>query len=259
MGLLHKGVTILAFDETYDDQKTVQSFTHETINLKNLHHTNLFCEEDSLRKIEAALKRRTQRGITFLGSGNYHYVSSLLLKEAPKPFTLVLFDNHPDMDNGFEQKMLSCGSWVSYALKTNPLLEKVVMIGPTSIQAHFRPPYSVQIFPFTKQHHEDRNLVLSAIHTDMTYISIDKDVLDPDFAETNWDQGVMDKQELFSYIAAILEEKQVFGIDICGETPVSPAERFLPHASGIIRKNDAVNAEILALCLQAEPRHVVGA
>ncbi|WP_041818211.1 arginase family protein [Heyndrickxia coagulans] len=254
MGLLHKGVTILAFDETYDEQKRIQSFPHETINLKHIRHTNLFCEKQALFQIETALDRRKQKGITFLGSGNYHYVTSLLLKKTPKPFTLVLFDNHPDMDDSFEQTLLSCGSWVSYALKTNPLLKRVVIIGPTSFKTHRRPPQTVQIFPFNGRNLENRKRILSAIPTDTVYISIDKDVLSPAFAETNWDQGRMGKQELLSCISAILDQKQVFGIDICGETAVSPAERFLPHAFEISQKNDAMNAEILEVCLERHPQ-----
>ena len=48
--------------------------------------------------IKRALNRRKNKGITFIGSGNYHYVSHLLLEEINKPFTLILFDHHTDMN-----------------------------------------------------------------------------------------------------------------------------------------------------------------
>ena len=49
------------------------------------------------------------------------------------------------------------------------------------------------------------------------YISIDKDVLNPASAATNWDQGSLSLQELEKLLAVILQKEQVVGIDICGE------------------------------------------
>ncbi|WP_018663732.1 arginase family protein [Heyndrickxia acidiproducens] len=259
MGLLHKGVAILEFDETYDEQEKLQSIPHEPINLRHLPHSNLFCEDAALRQIQTGLQKRRKRGITFLGSGNYHYVTLLLLQEAAEPFSLVLFDNHPDMGKDCENQMLSCGSWVSFALQQNPLLEKVIIVGPTAIKEPLPRTPSASIFPFSAQHGVDLKLVLSAIHTETIYISIDKDVLAPRFAATNWDQGIMDKSVLLSYLASLISAKRVFGVDICGETRMSPAEQFMPRIREAIRKNDAMNTEILSTCLNAARHHMVGA
>ena len=49
------------------------------------------------------------------------------------------------------------------------------------------------------------------------YISIDKDVLNPASAATNWDQGSLSLWELEKLLAVILQKEQVVGIDICGE------------------------------------------
>ena len=49
------------------------------------------------------------------------------------------------------------------------------------------------------------------------YISIDKDVLAPSSAITNWDQGSLTLSELEQLLAVVFRQEQVIGIDICGE------------------------------------------
>lgn len=48
-------------------------------------------------------------------------------------------------------------------------------------------------------------------------MSIDKDVLEPRDAITNWDQGHMNLSTLLQYVRSIKNKKSVHGIDICGE------------------------------------------
>jgi arginase family enzyme len=252
MGLAKSGITILHFDETYLMQGKLQNYTHEDIDLQQLQHTNLMCEEESLAVMESLLQNRSQKGIIFIGSGNYHYVSYLLLKEVTKPFTLVLFDNHSDLGTEQDQAdhLLSCGSWVSYALKEVPLLQKVVIIGPTSILPHHFTHPRVVLFPFDGRHQYSVKSILSVIHTQNVYISIDKDVLNTTEAVTNWDQGGMNMETLSHYLDYILEHKQAEGIDICGEDHLSPIGAIIPDGHMAIQKNENANIRILQKCLE---------
>ncbi|MGG3692761.1 arginase family protein [Heyndrickxia ginsengihumi] len=259
MGLLNKGITILQFDDIYDQQQKLYQFPHETINLKKLLHVNLYCEEKSLALIKSRLKQRKYKGITFLGNGNYHYVSYLLLQELTKPFSLVLFDNHPDLDINHDAVMLSCGTWVSYALHNIPMLQKVVIIGPTTIKESIQSSELISIFPFNHCQDYSTKLILSTIHTDDIYISIDKDVLNHHDAETNWDQGMMDKATLLNYIKELIRGKTVHGLDICGEPSISPLDYILPQSQKMLHKNEATNTEIIQTCLHDYPHHIIGA
>ena len=47
------------------------------------------------------------------------------------------------------------------------------------------------------------------------YLSIDKDVLAPDVAQTNWDQGVMQLEELTAAIEPLRE--RIIGSDVVGD------------------------------------------
>ncbi|MGY5804110.1 arginase family protein [Rhizobium hainanense] len=71
--------------------------------------------------------------LCFMGSGDFHHVTALLLDGALErqsgATTLIHFDNHPDwvkFDGG-----MHCGSWVNRAL-ANPSIQKVVTIGVCS-------------------------------------------------------------------------------------------------------------------------------
>lgn len=68
-------------------------------------------------------------GIHFIDSGNYHYMSLFFLERIPTDFTLLLIDNHTDMNENAFGDILSCGNWVRKALETLPHLKKVVMLG----------------------------------------------------------------------------------------------------------------------------------
>ncbi|NTJ66248.1 arginase [Agrobacterium rhizogenes] len=71
--------------------------------------------------------------LCFMGSGDFHHVTALLLDGALErqsgAVTLIHFDNHPDwvkFDGG-----MHCGSWVNRAL-ANPSIQKVLTIGVCS-------------------------------------------------------------------------------------------------------------------------------
>ena len=261
MGLVKTGITITQFDDTYLQQHELCKYPHEEIDFENLQHVNLYCEQNSLRIIQKDLQTRKQKGITFIGSGNYHYVSYLLLQEITEPFTLVLFDNHPDLGTAEEQSMhlLSCGTWVSYALQHLPLLQQIVIIGPTTTMPHQTRDPRINIFPFEDSRHYTLETIQSAIHTNTAYISIDKDVLNRSAAVTNWDQGNMNLETLTQYLAFIFKNKLVEGVDICGEIHISPVQAFLPDYQKIIQKNEEANLQILATCLKAALQHSKGA
>ena len=76
---------------------------------------------------------RNKARLSFMGSGDFHHVSALLLalalEQQSKPVTVIHIDNHPDwvqFSGG-----IHCGSWVNSAL-ANPMVAKVITIGVCS-------------------------------------------------------------------------------------------------------------------------------
>ena len=91
-------------------------------------------ELDAFReKVAHALNGNSEPRLTFMGSGDFHHVSALLLTSAlqhhSRQVTLIHVDNHPDWVK-FE-KGTHCGSWINRALE-QPQVQKVITIGVCS-------------------------------------------------------------------------------------------------------------------------------
>ena len=117
-------VSILNFDQVYQTQKFFHNIDYEWIEFSDIKNTNRYCEPQSLKIINERLKRRENKGIAFIGSGNYHYVTYLFMLEIQEPFTLILFDHHSDMIRPICKSFISCGSWVLEALEDIPMLKR---------------------------------------------------------------------------------------------------------------------------------------
>lgn len=88
---------------------------------------------DELHRRLARSLRRRQPNLVFMGSGDFHHVSALLLSLALEnhsgPATVIHIDNHPDWVH-FSGGM-HCGSWVNRAL-AHPQVARVVTLGVCS-------------------------------------------------------------------------------------------------------------------------------
>ncbi|GAB7386986.1 arginase family protein [Bacillaceae bacterium] len=252
MGLVHDGVIFLNFDQSYVPQRKLRQWPHVWLDLHDIRQTNRYCEKASLLEIERRLRSRRKSGVTFIGSGNYHYVTYLLLRKITQPFTLILFDHHTDMIQEPSSFPISCGSWVTEALMELSALQKAIIVGAQPDSLPSLPPRlatKVTLYPKDDVRKLDSralaNRLLADIATANIYISIDKDVLDESEAVTNWDQGSMKLDALVRVLHRLILAKNVLGIDICGEWPASPVDFFSPSCRAAIAKNETSNQKIL--------------
>ena len=93
------------------------------------HEEEMSKDEKTLNIIRKKLYNIENYKIKFIDSGNYHYISYLILEKIKKPFVLVLFDHHTDMQPSYFEELMSCGCWVKKTLDDNEYIEKVVLIG----------------------------------------------------------------------------------------------------------------------------------
>jgi len=92
-----------------------------------------------LARLEAKLGESAHRHgdggpvLAFLGSGDFHHVSAMLIAraaaDASRPFTIVHLDNHPDWVRC--SSGMHCGSWVNRALATSNVA-KIITVGVCS-------------------------------------------------------------------------------------------------------------------------------
>jgi len=201
---------------------------HHGIHINNLeldttNGVNGYCSIEAQKMIKRACTTIRMPALSFLGSGNYHYLTYFLLQQINRPFSLVLFDFHSDMQAGISDSLLSCGNWVSFAMRDNPHMKQVFICG---LSERYIPSVTLmsskQVHYFTekKLHSYGWLSDFERLSRYPIYVSIDKDVFDLKFARTNWDQGSMNQDMMISFFELIFQKKELIGGDICGECSV---------------------------------------
>ena len=211
------------YDIMYPDDDGI--FTGK-IDMSDISGTNCYCDDESAGLIRGRLS--DEADIRFMDSGNYHYLSYLYMERIKEPFSLVLIDNHTDMQPPGFGDILSCGGWVRYAMERLTHLKKIYLLGMSGEHLSEAEPLPENVSYGTLPDATDELPV---------YLSIDKDVLSPEFAATDWDQGAMTMDELTETVEKIAAEHRLLGIDICGEKKEAPT-------SWDIKKNRAANTKL---------------
>lgn len=217
--------------ENFYYQKEVQwmDFTHTT-------GVNCYCTEEAAEEIKDKIRKCDFSGIHFLDSGNYHYLSKFWVEKIQTPFSLVVFDNHTDMQEASFWGMLSCGSWVRELILSNANMLEVCIVGP-SRQSFEECEQELQekVIAVSKEEIKKESDIFSEFlernKEIPLYISIDKDIFSREYARTNWDQGEVTFSEVENWINMAFVHRFVLGADICGEnsqdtTNVSCQEDF---------------------------------
>ena len=254
-------------------------------------------------RLREALPANAGPALVFCGSGDFHHITPILLQRAIEAaglpaVTVLHFDNHPDWVR-FPYGV-HCGSWVGQAARL-PGVTKVITVGVCSPDIRKPSPRRADLELLTEQRLElyayrapdgGRSIELCGrtwptieamgdaafaeflpgrISTEAIYITIDKDVLSPDDAATNWDQGRTSLALLKSLLAAVLRGHRLIGADVVGDW--SPAiygggavarlmkcgeawldqPRSTPPA-GALAANEGVNLELLDLFVGAPSR-----
>lgn len=189
---------ILDLSGVYQDSGFAAAMAHRAtrLELSGIEGTTCYCDPDAEARLHAVVADRTER-IHWIDSGDYHYLTKVLTDAlVSEPFTLVLFDHHPDDQAPAFGGVLSCGGWVASMQAENALLERVIAVGPDGADP--------------------------ALEVDgkAVWISLDKDVLSTAYARTDWSQGELTLPELETKLAEIFRRSaRVLGVDICGEFP----------------------------------------
>ncbi len=280
-------ITVQDFTGVYAEQAFMQELraTAETskdvrwLNCTKIVGTDCYCDDDAIKEInelidnaESNSKSESDRNIVnrdkstndiapqpsihFFDNGNYHYMSKLWTDRVQEPFTLIVFDHHPDMQPPRFGGILSCGGWVKEVLDNNKFIQSVIIIGvkdelietvreelsqsgESSIleKVTFIKESELSTLPFQSSLSSFVSR-LSSQHS--LYISIDKDALLPTYAATNWDQGSLTLDALKNCITTLASGRKILGIDICGER----AHDFEGNEHHTVQEADSLNSEL---------------
>ena len=244
-----KEIVITNFSGIYKNQNFYKNYAEEEIfwtELSDLSGCNCYCDAEASDRIRKEIQAFTGKGLHFIDSGNYHYMTRLWLEKLQIPFRLLVFDNHTDMQPPAFGGLLSCGGWIAASLEELPLLQEVILVGPDE-EAYTQVELDLQqkvLFlsreKLSTMTTEEKEGFFNNLSEDLPlYVSVDKDVLCKGDASTTWSQGDMHLSELMSFLELVLERQNILGMDVCGECDMdSCSEDFL---------NDHANEAILRL------------
>jgi len=183
------------------------------------------------------------------GSGDFHYLTALRLRQIVEPFVLVSFDNHPDWD--VRPPKWGCGGWVNRALKL-PQVRRVSVWGcgnfecwwPHQIFGNRRAERAgiLEVHPWADDRpvkdrarrgailrdnwRERFEQFLKSLGEASAYITIDLDCLRAQEAVTNWENGRFSIADLEWALGKLRESSQILGGDICGAYSKPEYARF---------------------------------
>lgn len=244
-----KEIVITNFSGIYKNQNFYKNYAEEEIfwtELSDLSGCNCYCDAEASDRIRKEIQAFTGKGIHFIDSGNYHYMTRLWLEKLQIPFRLLVFDNHTDMQPPAFGGLLSCGGWIAASLEELPLLQEVILVGPDEeAYTQVEPDLQQKVLFLSREKlstmtAEEKVGFFNNLSEDLPlYVSVDKDVLCKGDASTTWSQGDMHLSELMSFLELVLERQNILGMDVCGECDMdSCSEDFL---------NDHANEAILRL------------
>ena len=244
-----KETVITNFSGIYKNQNFYKNYAEEEISwteLSDLSGCNCYCDAEASDRIRKEIQAFTGKGLHFIDSGNYHYMTRLWLEKLQIPFRLLVFDNHTDMQPPAFGGLLSCGGWIAASLEELPLLQEVFLVGPDEeAYTQVEPDLQQKVLFLSREKlstmtAEEKEGFFNNLSEDLPlYVSVDKDVLCKGDASTTWSQGDMHLSELMSFLELVLERQNILGMDVCGECDMdSCSEDFL---------NDHANEAILRL------------
>lgn len=255
---------ILDFTHVYEDETVRDREQFQWIDCSDIEESHLYCSPSACEEIRKRIEPFGISGVHFIDSGNYHYVTKIMTDFLKEPFVLVCFDHHTDMQKPMVEGMTSCGDWAGQVLGENTYLRQLVLIGPPQRDIdgiEIGKPQSQNIQTgekdklLTFSEEELQNGTAKAKVAQIKeglpfYISIDKDVLNRRFTETNWNQGDMTLPMLEHLLQFFLQKGKVCGVDICGECRMDmPLPEYL--------EAEEINGETNVVLYRYIKRHMI--
>ena len=239
---------MMDFSGIYEDQQFWRGKEVSRVEARDIPGTNCYCDEDAMNAIRSRIAPYSSGGIHFIDSGNYHYMTRIWLEKISEPFSLLVFDNHTDMQPPAFGGLLSCGGWIYDSVMELPLLKRVILIGPDEEAfSRVEPEIQEKVEFLSREKLLEMEVaqvcafVSKHVGKLPLYISVDKDVLCKDDADTNWSQGDMRLNTMLECLKRVREicSEGILGVDICGECDPDACERNL--------LNDRANQKLLEL------------
>ncbi|MDD5583667.1 MAG: arginase family protein [Candidatus Omnitrophica bacterium] len=130
--MLGQSIRILNFDDSVVKQKNLcAQYANDIIDLKDIApYARCYATSKTRADLARRIPESDKNPVTFLGSGDFHHISELLLSRFDEPLSVIMFDFHPDWD--MLPPRYGCGSWVTEVLKKKNNIGKFMLVGVSS-------------------------------------------------------------------------------------------------------------------------------
>jgi arginase family enzyme len=186
---------------------------------------------------------------TLFGSGDFHHLTAVWLRQLEEPVILVSFDNHPDWD--IRPPRWCCGTWMNRALEL-PMVRKAAIWGCGNFELNWPTHLFVsrealrtqrfEIWPWTERlkrsgrrrwpgmtredWREKFGEFARRIRGESVYVTIDLDCLHREESTTNWEHGLFKVEDIRWVLGELRSQTKVVGGDLCGAYSKPVFERW---------------------------------
>ena len=99
---------IMNFTHAYEEESFLCSSYFQWMDCTHLHGVDCYCDSDGVKQLNKIIEDFSPEGIHWIDSGNYHYLTKFWTDKIKEPFSLIVFDHHPDMQPPLFDNLLSC-------------------------------------------------------------------------------------------------------------------------------------------------------
>lgn len=214
-------IIVLDFSGVYDHEAFASHHDIIHVDCQDMKGVDCYCDEEGRKELHRRLSPYPSKAVHFLDSGDYHYLTEYWVSRLQEPFSLIVFDHHPDMQQPQWEGVVSCGGWVTDVLKNNPLVRNIIIVGVSDeLISQIPEELRSRVYFYSQSeidHHQAWPSKVGKLIHEPVYISIDKDVLRKEDAITNWSNGDMTLLQLQAVLRIIYAHERVIGVDITGE------------------------------------------
>jgi arginase family enzyme len=189
------------------------------------------------------------------GSGDFHHLAGLRVRQLREPAVVVSFDNHPDWD--IRPPAWSCGGWLSRAVRL-PQVKHADVWGCGNFELRWparlfadrsalregrlslhawaeRQPPAVQRRwqCMTRENWRHRFAEFAGgIRGESVYVTIDLDCLAQGESVTNWENGLFTADDIAWALVELHERAEIIGGDLCGAYSPPSYDRSMQRLAG---------------------------
>ena len=120
-------IILLNFSGVYDYESFASSQNIIHVDCRGLNGTDCYCDEEGREELRRLLAPYPAKALHFIDSGDYHYLTEYWVSKLQEPFSLIVLDHHPDMQQPQWEGVISCGGWVTAVLEKNPFVRNIII------------------------------------------------------------------------------------------------------------------------------------